>query len=81
MKLNVKAIGILGGVFWALWVAWCVLMELVGIGSTPYNFVDEMYLGWLAPNIGGLFAGIAFGFLDGLIAGALFAWLYNKFVK
>jgi hypothetical protein len=81
MKLSVKGVGIVFGIMWSLFVFWAILMELVGIGSTPYNFMDQMYLGWLAPTVGGAILGLVFGFCDGLISGAIFAWLYNKIVK
>lgn len=81
MKLNVKAFGIVAGVMWAVWVFWCVLMQIVGIGSATYEFVDTMYLGWLEPTIGGLILGVVIGLVDGFVFGAVFAWLYNKIAK
>jgi len=29
-------------------------------------------------TVGGAFVGLIWGFVDGLIVGAIFAWLYNK---
>lgn len=81
MKLNVKSFAIVCGIFCAVWVFWSVLIDLVGIGSTPFNFVDQIYFGWLSPTIGGAVLGAALGFVDGLIGGAIFAWLYNVIAK
>ena len=81
MKLNVKAFAIVGGILCALWIFWAVLMEIVGVGSTPFNFFDQLYLGWLTPTIGGAVLGAALGFVDGLVGGAIFAWLYNLIAK
>lgn len=81
MKLKVLAFALSGGILWGIWVFWCVLMQLVGVGSIPYNFVDQVYLGWLSPSIGGAILGLAIGFADGFVACAIFAWIYNKIAK
>jgi hypothetical protein len=81
MKLNVKGFAFAGGILCALWVAWSVVLSITGIGQVPFDFIDQMYLGWLTPTIGGAVLGAAFGFVDGFVAGAIFAWLYNLIAK
>lgn len=81
MKLNVKGFGIVMGTWTAIVVAWAFIMAFTGIGNTPYQLISEFYLGWLSLSIGGMILGIVLSFIDGLVCGLLFAWLYNKFVK
>lgn len=79
MKLSIKGFAIACGILWAVAVFWCVLMELVGIGSAPFNVVDQFYFDLLTPTIGGgIILGTVIGFVDGLIFGAIFSWIYNK---
>jgi len=54
---------------------------MLGIGNTPFDLIDQFYLGWLTPTIGGLILGIILAFIDGLIFGLLFGWVYNKISK
>lgn len=77
MKLSVKAFAFASGILCAIWIAWAILMSVFGLGQTPFDFFDQMYLGWLTPTVGGAVLGAAIGFVDGFIAGAIFAWLYN----
>jgi len=79
--LNVKGLGITCGIFWAITACWCVLMSMFGIGNVPFDLLDQFYLGWLSPTIGGLILGIVLAFVDGLIFGFLFGWVYNKISK
>lgn len=78
MKLNVKSFGIVCGLWWDIAIAWAFIVKFTGVGSVPYDFINQFYLGWLAPSAGGMVIGLAIGFVDGLIAGLIFAWLYNR---
>ncbi len=80
MELSIKAFAVTFGVFWATLIFWSTLMAVVGSGSTAFQFFDHIYFGWLSPSFGGLIFGTILGFLDGLIGGALCAWIYNSFV-
>jgi len=79
MKINIKGFALACGVFgaiamfvmtWWLLLTDAVLMEFAWIGS--------IYLGYVISPMGS-FIGAIWGFIDGLIAGALFAYLYNYF--
>ncbi|MBN1587641.1 MAG: bacteriophage holin [Candidatus Omnitrophica bacterium] len=84
MKLSVKGLGLACGILWA------VAVFLVGIcnqfvpayGGLFLQLVDSIYPGYHA---GGGYSSVVIGslyaFLDALIGGALFAWLYNKLAK
>ena len=79
MKVSVKGVAITLGIFWAVCMFWAVLMQIVGVGSIPFDFADQFYLGWLSPTIlGGLVLGTVLAFIDGMIVGAICAWIYNK---
>lgn len=40
--------------------------------------LDHFYFGY-SFTVPGAFIGMVWGFLDGALCGALFAWIYNKF--
>ena len=77
MKLNVKAFALTCGLFWGfalLFITWWIILFE---GSTyQVSFIGRVYRGYNISFIGSLF-GLVWGFFDGLIGGAIFAWLYN----
>ncbi|HPQ81358.1 MAG TPA: hypothetical protein PLZ86_06495 [bacterium] len=79
--LNIKAFGLAGGIMWAVVGAWATIMALVGVGSAPFDLIDQFYLGWMMPSYPGIALNVVLCFVDGLIAGMIFAWLYNRFAK
>lgn len=81
MKLSVKGMGFAVAIIWAAWVGWAVLMMLLGVGSVPYDFMNHMYLNLILPSYLGIAIGVGIALVDGFIAGAIFAWIYNRFVK
>lgn len=78
MRLNVKALALTSGIIWGLalfcttW--WIILFEGASGDAT---FIAYVYRGYSISALGSLI-GLVWGFFDGLIAGAIFAWLYNK---
>ena len=77
MKLNVRAFALTGGLIWGIGlflIAWWIILfegstqSLIGIG--------HVYRGFNISPVGSVF-GLIWGFADGLIGGAIFAWLYN----
>ena len=78
MKLNVKAFALTCGlilglaVFLLTW--WLIIFE--GASCDP-TFIGRVYRGYNISAIGSCI-GLAWGFFDGLIAGGIFAWLYNR---
>jgi hypothetical protein len=80
MKLNVKAFAltaaILCGVGLFLLTWWVILFE----GATgAKTIIGTVYRGYNISALGSLL-GLIWGFADGLIGGAIFAWLYNLLV-
>ncbi|MEJ2684399.1 MAG: bacteriophage holin [Candidatus Sulfobium sp.] len=80
-RLNVKALMIAGGVLWGLymlfigWSSW-----LVGWGSGFVAAMSSVYIGFRPTFFGGI-VGAVWGFIDGAVAGAIIAWVYNAVAK
>jgi hypothetical protein len=77
MKLNVKAFALTAalvcglGLFLLTW--WVILFEGA---SGVKTIIGLVYRGYSMSPLGSLI-GLVWGFVDGLIGGAIFAWLYN----
>ncbi len=82
MKLKVKAVGLACAILYVVGVLWAYIMAWAGISQAPFDVLNGFYLGWLGaignPAISLIF-GLAVTFVDGFVAGAIFAWLYNRF--
>ncbi|MCK4632462.1 MAG: bacteriophage holin [candidate division Zixibacteria bacterium] len=80
MKLNVKAFALTSAVIWGFclfFVTWWIIFFDGATGETL--LIGKLYRGYCVSPMGSVI-GLGWGLLDGLIAGALFAWLYNFFV-
>ncbi len=78
MKLNVKALALSSGILWGGTVFLATLWLLIrGHDGTLIGRLDHFYLGY-SFSYAGAFVGLVWGFVDGVIGGAVFAWLYNK---
>lgn len=81
MKLNIKALGLTSGILWGLTVFLTTIWILiVGTGGQTLGLLHKFYFGYTV-SWGGAFIGLIWGFIDGLICGAIFAWLYNTLSK
>lgn len=80
MKLNIKAMALTVGILWglALFVLtwWIIIFDGP---STEGTFISSIYRGYTITALGSLI-GLAWALVDGLICGAIFAWVYNLFV-
>ena len=77
MKLNIKSFALTCGLVWgfALFLLTWWIMAFEGITGEP-TLIGRLYRGYsISPA--GSFIGLAWAFGDGLIGGAIFAWLYN----
>jgi len=94
MKLDVKAFALTCGIVWGIGLFiltwWIILFH----GATDQlTFIGRVYIGYRITPLGsrvyigyritplGSVIGLAWAFVDGLIGGAIFAWLYNLFAK
>lgn len=81
MKINIKALALSIGIVWGLAVflltVWFLIM---GYNGNLLAKLGSVYLGYSVSWLGA-FIGLIYGFVDGLIGGALLGFLYNKFAK
>ena len=77
MKLNVKAFAVAGGLIWGLGLfllTWWIIVFEGPTGDT--TLIGRVYRGYSITPLGSVI-GLGWGLVDGLIGGAIFAWLYN----
>jgi hypothetical protein len=78
MKLNVKALALTAGILWGATVFLTTLWLLAfGYRGGLIQGLDHFYFGYTF-SVVGAFVGLVWGFVDGLVCGAIFAWLYNR---
>ena len=77
MRLNVKAFALTCGVIWGLglFVGTWWLIAFDGV-TGEITLLGRFYRGYNISPLGSI-VGLTWAFLDGLIGGAIFAWLYN----
>jgi hypothetical protein len=78
MKLDVKALALSCGLIWGLGlflVTWWIIM-LDG-ASGDVTWLGHVYRGYSISPVGSAI-GLAWGFVDGAIGGAILALVYNK---
>jgi hypothetical protein len=84
MKLSVKGFGLACAILYLFCIVWAYVMKWAGVSSLPFDLFNGFYLGWLGAVSNqalSLIVGLVVGFVDALIAGVIFAWLYNKIAK
>jgi ABC-type phosphate transport system permease subunit len=83
MKLSLRALALAAGILWALALFLTGAINLIwrGYGDTFLKMMASVYPGYHASgSIGDLIVGTLYAFLDGVICGFVFGWLYNRFV-
>ena len=78
MKLNVKALAFSYALLWGLGLfvlTWWVILFDGATGEA--TFLGRIYRGYSISSVGSII-GLGYAFVDGLICGAIFAWLYNR---
>ncbi len=80
-KFNVTAFAVACGLTWALATFLLALVSLWwGVASPIVELIGSGYAGYEASYAGALI-GLAWGFVDAFIGGAVFAYLYNLLAK
>ena len=77
MKLNVRAFAVALSIWWGVGIflgTWWVI-AMSGATGEP-TFLARLYIGYEISPLGSVI-GLVWGVVDALIAGAIFAWLYN----
>jgi hypothetical protein len=77
MKLNVKAFALTCGIIWSfgLFLLTWWIIGFDGATGEP-TLIGRLYRGYTISPIGS-FIGFCWALVDGMIGGAIFAWLYN----
>jgi len=80
MKMSKRALGLSLGIVWGLSIFCLTLWAIARGQGQTLSLLKGYYLGYNITFTGALI-GLLWGFVDGLVAGALIAWLYNIFCK
>jgi hypothetical protein len=81
VKLDIRAFALTTGILWGLglfFLTWWVI-AFEGASHDP-TLIGRIYRGYDLSPVGSLF-GLVWGFVDGAVGGAIFAWLYNRLVS
>ena len=77
MKFDVKAFALTCGLVWGFGLFFLTLWIIAFDGATgEATLIGRLYRGYTISAMGSL-VGMIWAFFDGLIGGAIFAWLYN----
>lgn len=77
MRLNVKAFALTCGLIWGFGLFFITWWIIAFDGSTgEITFIGRLYRGYSITPMGSL-VGLIWAFVDALVGGAIFAWLYN----
>jgi hypothetical protein len=84
MNLNVKAVAIALGLVWGVLAMFLtgLVNNLIwpGYGQGFLEVMASVYPGYKASGgLGDVLVGTLYGFVDGAVIGAVYAWLYNRF--
>ena len=77
MQIKVKAFALTTGIFWGIglfFITWWIIF--FDGASCETTLIGYVYRGYNISATGSLF-GLLWGFVDGIVGGAIFAWLYN----
>ncbi|MEW6529687.1 MAG: bacteriophage holin [Thermodesulfobacteriota bacterium] len=81
MKFNVKAFALTCGIFWGLSIFIITWWLIIFYGASGARTVIGLfYFGYTVSALGSII-GLVWGFVDGLVSGAIFAWLYNLLAR
>lgn len=81
MRLDIRAFALTAGILWGLGVFlltwWIILFE--GATGDP-TWLGLIYRGYTISPLGSV-VGLFWALVDGLVGGAIFAWLYNRLAR
>jgi hypothetical protein len=77
MKLNIKAFSLTCALVWGLGLFFLTWWVIAFDGATrEVTLIGRLYRGYNISAMGSVI-GLVWAFFDGLVGGAIFAWLYN----
>lgn len=79
MRLSVRAFAVAVGLIWAACLFLVGVAHLIwpGYGLAFLQFSESIYPGYMVGGFGSVIVGTLYALVDGLIGGAVLAWLYN----
>jgi hypothetical protein len=80
MRLHITALSLTAGFIWGASVLLVALANLIwpSYGNAFLEFAASIYPGYHpGAGFGSVISGTLYGFVDGTVGGALFAWIYN----
>lgn len=80
MKLSVRALTITAAAVWGACIFLVAMGNLIwpGYGRVLLELAESLYPGYTIGGFGSVIVATLYAMLDGAIAGAVFAWLYNR---
>jgi hypothetical protein len=84
MKFSIRGLALACAILWGVTMLGMGLANLIwsGYGQQFLQTMASVYPGYHATrSTAGVVVGTLYGFVDRLIAGAVFAWLYNQFAR
>ena len=81
MKLDVKAFALTAGLIWGFGL-FCLTWWIIAFDgpSTEPGFLGSIYRGYTVTPAGSVI-GLVWALADGVVGGAVFAWLYNLIAR
>jgi len=82
MKLSIKGLAVASAILWGVAMLGMGLANLIwaNYGQQFLQTMASAYPGYHATrSVAEVIVGTLYGAVDGFIAGAIFAWLYNQF--
>ncbi len=82
MKFSVKGLALVSAILWGLAMLVMGLGNLIwsSYGQQFLQVMSSVYPGYHATrSLADVIVGTLYGAVDGLIGGAVFAWVYNRF--
>ena len=76
--MNVKAFAVAAGILWGFLLFAFTLLEAARGEGHNLNVLSTVYLGYSVTYLGSV-VGLVYGFVSGVLIGAAFCWLYNRF--
>ncbi|NIO11859.1 MAG: hypothetical protein GTO40_29065 [Deltaproteobacteria bacterium] len=84
MKLSVKSLTLTSAILWGGVCLFVAVLNAIwpDYGKAFLDVVSSIYPGYeVAGTLASIVIGTLYAMLDGAVAGALFAWIYNCFAK
>ena len=82
MRISLKAMTLSSAILWggAMLIVGLIHMAAPSYGGDFLRIMSSVYPGAdTAPSLGRVLLGTVYGFIDGGVAGLIFAWLYDAF--